>query len=60
MPYPGVMREVNFEPPRSRPNRPMTFPDYTSYPDARGHFGPFGGSFVAETLMKPLQELTAA
>ena len=35
-------------------------PDYTTYPDARGHFGPFGGSFVAETLMKPLEELTAA
>ena len=24
-------------------------------PDARGHFGPYGGQFVAETLMEPLR-----
>lgn len=29
-------------------------------PDERGHFGPYGGRFVAETLMAPLEELTAA
>ncbi|MCI0403710.1 MAG: pyridoxal-phosphate dependent enzyme, partial [Acidobacteria bacterium] len=29
-------------------------------PDARGHFGPFGGQFVPETLMAPLEELTRA
>lgn len=29
-------------------------------PDARGHFGPYGGRFVAETLMGPLEELTLA
>ncbi|AWN17449.1 tryptophan synthase subunit beta [Salinisphaera sp. LB1] len=29
-------------------------------PDARGHFGPYGGKFVAETLMAPLDELAAA
>jgi tryptophan synthase beta chain len=29
-------------------------------PDERGHFGPYGGVFVAETLMEPLQELRAA
>jgi len=29
-------------------------------PDARGHFGPYGGIFVAETLMPPIQELNAA
>jgi tryptophan synthase beta chain len=29
-------------------------------PDSRGHFGPYGGRFVAETLMEPLAELTAA
>jgi phosphoribosylanthranilate isomerase len=28
--------------------------------DARGHFGPYGGSFVAETLMRPLRELAEA
>ena len=26
-------------------------------PDARGHFGPYGGIFVAETLMSALEEL---
>ncbi len=26
-------------------------------PDAQGHFGPYGGRFVPETLMHPLQEL---
>ena len=29
-------------------------------PDARGHFGPFGGRYVAETLMPALLELEAA
>ena len=28
-------------------------------PDANGHFGPYGGRFVAETLMEPLRELEA-
>ena len=31
-----------------------------AYPDARGHFGPYGGSFVAETLFKALDELKDA
>ncbi|HMO51101.1 MAG TPA: tryptophan synthase subunit beta [Kiritimatiellia bacterium] len=26
-------------------------------PDSRGHFGPYGGMYVPETLMAPLQEL---
>src|SRR5258708_34085481 len=30
-----------------------------SLPDARGHFGRFGGMFVPETLMTPLRELAA-
>lgn len=29
-------------------------------PDKRGHFGPYGGLFVAETLMQPLAELKEA
>jgi tryptophan synthase beta chain len=29
-------------------------------PDGRGHFGPYGGIFVAETLMEPLEELRQA
>ncbi|CAG0979897.1 tryptophan synthase beta chain [Burkholderiales bacterium] len=28
-------------------------------PDARGHFGPYGGTFVAETLIRALDELKA-
>jgi len=34
--------------------------DFHAYPDANGHFGRYGGSFVAETLIGPLQELAAA
>jgi tryptophan synthase beta chain len=30
------------------------------WPDAHGHFGPYGGLFVPETLMHPLEELRAA
>lgn len=29
-------------------------------PDEKGHFGPYGGRFVAETLMAPLEELRLA
>ena len=29
-------------------------------PDERGHFGPYGGRFIAETLMGPIEELNAA
>ena len=32
----------------------------TSQPDATGHFGPYGGVFVPETLMTALEELTQA
>jgi tryptophan synthase beta chain len=32
----------------------------TSLPDELGHWGPYGGRFVPETLMAPLEELTAA
>lgn len=35
----------------------MTVP---SLPDATGHFGKFGGMFVPETLMSPLEELSEA
>ncbi|MGJ8668655.1 MAG: tryptophan synthase subunit beta [Oceanococcus sp.] len=34
--------------------------DQVHGPDARGHFGPYGGRFVAETLMGPLDELEQA
>ena len=34
--------------------------DYHAWPDAEGRFGRFGGTYVAETLMAPLAELTEA
>jgi len=34
--------------------------DLSGLPDADGHFGPYGGRFVAETLMGPLEELRQA
>ena len=34
--------------------------DPLSLPDERGHFGPYGGMYVPETLMTPLFELTEA
>ena len=34
--------------------------DFNAYPDASGHFGRYGGRFVAETLIGPLEELAAA
>ncbi|MDB9751885.1 tryptophan synthase subunit beta [Gammaproteobacteria bacterium] len=33
---------------------------FKSMPDKRGHFGPYGGRFVSETLMGPLEELEKA
>lgn len=35
-------------------------PDYGAFPNDRGYFGNYGGSFVAETLVAPLRELTRA
>ena len=32
----------------------------TDLPDENGHFGPYGGIFVAETLMEPLDQLRVA
>ena len=34
--------------------------DYHAFPDASGHFGDYGGTFVSETLIAPLAELAAA
>ncbi|MBZ9560212.1 MULTISPECIES: tryptophan synthase subunit beta [Modicisalibacter] len=36
------------------------FSDLTRLPDARGHFGPYGGRFVSETLSFALEELEKA
>ena len=35
----------------------LTDPNPASLPDSHGHFGPYGGIFVAETLMAALDEL---
>jgi tryptophan synthase beta chain len=37
-----------------------SIPESPMLPDERGHFGPYGGRFVPETLMGPLLELEAA
>src|SRR5687768_7498665 len=49
------------------PSRPQASPpeqvsriDYHATPDASGHFGRYGGRFVAETLIGPVEELAAA
>ena len=34
--------------------------DFSQYPDSSGHFGRYGGRFVAETLMEALHELNQA
>ncbi len=38
----------------------MASPLWDAYPDERGWFGEFGGRFVPETLMHPLEELADA
>ncbi len=46
-----------------KPNElPITPPESGPYhyPDNRGHFGPYGGSFVSETLTQALDELRQA
>jgi tryptophan synthase beta chain len=42
-----------------RENWAMSKHSSAKLPDARGHFGPYGGRFVPETLMHPLRELEA-
>jgi tryptophan synthase beta chain len=38
----------------------MTAPEAAARPDERGRFGPFGGRYIPETLMSPVQELELA
>ena len=44
----------------AKPSNNPSAKDFYSLPDARGHFGIYGGKFVAETLMQPLEELRLA
>jgi tryptophan synthase beta chain len=47
--------------PQAKPKHPnIVFMANYQQPDARGHFGPYGGTFVAETLIHALDELKAA
>jgi tryptophan synthase beta chain len=41
-------------------DEPMSAVAWDAYPNERGWFGEFGGRFVPETLMHPLEELTEA
>src|SRR5690242_19911879 len=65
-PHPAsrIMRKCSASPTRFsvlEPIDPMPRPDdLMSMPDARGHFGPYGGRFVADTLMAPLAALADA
>ncbi len=34
--------------------------DFYAFPDSSGHFGDYGGRFIAETLMEPVEELAQA
>ena len=45
---------------RQESARPAAATSAYNLPDARGHFGQYGGIFVAETLMQPLIELRQA
>jgi tryptophan synthase beta chain len=45
---------------RAKQTEGLHWQDAGSLPDADGHFGPYGGRFVAETLMEALDELQAA
>ena len=46
--------------PMSHPvHSPLPMIALENLPDAHGHFGPYGGMFVPETLMAALQELSA-
>jgi tryptophan synthase beta chain len=41
-------------------NKPATLNSFRSGPDERGHFGPYGGRYVAETLMPLVLEVEKA
>ena len=44
----------------SKSDKHLSGAELQQLPDDNGHFGPYGGRFVAETLMGPLEELRQA
>src|ERR1039457_3323163 len=60
--FPAVWKRARES--RMRPGSPRSSTRLTrltyNYPDSSGHFGPYGGIYVAETLMGALDELRAA
>jgi len=53
-----VIKIILFAPFASlRENESMSAVTAENIPDVHGHFGPYGGRYVPETLMHPLQEL---
>src|SRR5947207_99033 len=60
--FAGSVRRCARPMPASLPPNPeeRTFIVNYQQPDARGHFGPYGGTFVAETLIHALDELKDA
>jgi tryptophan synthase beta chain len=55
----GMMSSFDEGPEARQPGKPM-IATVCDLPDARGHFGPYGGIFVAETLIPALAELKEA
>src|SRR5216684_4350381 len=53
-------RRASRTPPKSLPLSRRSEMRIYDLPDARGHFGPYGGVFVAETLSHALEELLEA
>src|SRR5277367_2415921 len=56
--HPGGTNPSGFVPPGWY-NAAMSAIASSTVPDAQGHFGAYGGRYVPETLMHPLQELEA-
>ena len=51
---------VNAQTPIQAPDPAQPLSNAYAWPDAQGRFGPYGGQFVAETLMPLIHELDAA
>ena len=59
-PLPGIQSLATFSVLMSAAAQTAERLDRFSLPDAGGHFGPYGGVFVPETLMAAVEELAAA